>query len=149
MLCGQGSVGKSTYIKKYYPNAQHISIDKIVGKEVYDPLQHFNIYIQNIQNAINSGSQQITLDFSHDTIDSRASVLDKLILDKKIDFKVIALHPELNFIYSNMEKRLKKKLTYEEQMRIKHCYNCFQFPTKKEFEKYEFNSVKVVKLYKY
>ena len=156
MICGQGSVGKSTFVKRYFSNKQNIiniSVDNIVKGNSFSS-KYYDLYIQEIQKNINlyeNTSKIITLDFSHDSNFSRADVLNRLKFNSlKIDFIAIGLHPvSFKDIVINHENRIGKKLSQEEVNRIKMVHEHFQPPSNEEFEKYNFNSIKTITLTNY
>jgi GTPase SAR1 family protein len=50
MICGQGSVGKSTFVKRYFSNKQNIiniRVDDIVNGDSFS-LKYYDLYIQEI-----------------------------------------------------------------------------------------------------
>ena len=140
MLCGQGSVGKSTYAKNNFQKSYIVSMDAIVKKNDFNS-NFKEQYINLIQQKINAKEDTIVLDFSHDGILSRKSILSKLKLSNDIIFTTIALRPGVEQIIYNQEKRQKHPLTDNEKERIIKIYNNFEYPTEEEFKDYGFYKI--------
>ena len=147
MLCGQGSSGKSTfgkYLKNNLPdeNIEFIQVDKIVGTEHLEPY-HLKEYINQLQNAIDKDISCIA-DFSQDTIGCRKNILKDLNLstNPNIDFVTVSMRPQIDDLISWDIKRRNIDVNEDYAHRIHRIYNCFEFPQDKEFEKYNFNSIK-------
>lgn len=156
MVCGQGSVGKSTFIKRYFYNKKNIiciSVDEIVKTNKFNQ-KYYQIYLKTIQKQIDlyeNTNKIIVLDFSHDTISSRSKLLNELKFNSfNINFIAIGLHPTSFLdIVINDEKRKNRKLNQDEINKIKNIYNHFQPPTVQEFIDYNFNSIKAITLKNY
>lgn len=143
MLCGQGSSGKSTYAKQNFPKDCIVSIDAIVGQRKYNP-SFKKQYIDLIQQKLDNQEKIIVLDFSHDNVESRKEILSKLNIPENVNFTTISLRPSTQQVILNDEKRKNRFLTENEKTVIKKIYNCFTYPTKKEFEKYNFHQVNTI-----
>lgn len=137
MLCGQGSVGKSTYAKSNYPEQSIVSVDAIVGRDKYNS-SYEKLYIDAIQQKLDAKEKTIVLDFSHDGIISRKTVLSQLNIPNNVNFTTISLRPGAEQIIYNQEKRQKYSLTKSEKKKIIKVYNNFTYPTEEEFKDYGF-----------
>lgn len=148
MLCGQGSVGKSTYgiwLSNQLNNSILIRVDDIVfssSLKKFDFTSHFHIYIKQINEAIKNNKENIIIDFSHDSCELRKKICSKISLKQSINFITISLRPSIDFIILNDEKRKQRKLSLSEKERIKKIYEHFEFPSLEEFKNYNFQTVK-------
>ena len=140
MLCGYGSVGKSTYARRNFPESSIVSFDKIVGQRKFN-WGYLEPYIKLAQQKLDKQEEFVVLDFAYDTVECRKLILSQLKIPNNVNFTTISLRPSIEQIISNEEKRRKRKITQEEIDNIIFIYGCFVFPTKEEFVNYGFNSI--------
>ena len=139
MLCGQSGAGKSTFGKFLYqnlPNSTFIRMDDVSLD--LDPFQRYKQYITNISNICNSINDIIIIDHHHSVINMRKEILDSIKQDN-IDLIVITIRPDIETILSR-----KIKSTEKQKQQIINNYNSFETPSKEEFNKYNFNSIKII-----
>jgi hypothetical protein len=146
MLCGQGSSGKSTFGSYLHNNLNRIKVnfiqvDRIVGTSELTS-QHIDEYIYQLQDSIDKDISLIA-DFSHDSANSRAAILNRLILsnNKNIHFITVSIRPAFDTLIAQDVKRRNITINKEYLKQMDKIYNHFEFPTNEEFNNYDFLSI--------
>ena len=141
MLCGQGSVGKSTYARRNFQESSIVGFDKIIGQREFN-WGYLEPYLNLAQQKLDNQEEFIVLDFAYDTIECRKLILSQLKIPDGVNFTTISFRPGVKQIIINQEKRQKKPLTKQEIEKIIELYNAFMIPTEEEFKCYNFNEIK-------
>ncbi len=144
MLCGQGSSGKS-YFAMELRDALKGKVclvrmdDIIIESKKYDIAE----YVNRIQNGLDNNFDYVIMDLAHDTTLVRTAILDMLDFEnKEIDFITISFRPGIDVIIERQRKRqYPSELSPELEVKLRRIYTFFEYPSNKEFEKYNFNSI--------
>ena len=144
MLCGQGSSGKS-YFASQLKSKLKGNICLIKMDDVVIETGEYNLieYVNRIQNGLDGNFDYVIMDLAHDSVLVRTGILDMLNFeDKEIDFITFSFRPDIDVIIERQRKRQHPhKLLPEVEEKLRRIYTFFEYPTDKEFEKYNFNSI--------
>lgn len=144
MLCGQGSSGKS-YFASQLKSKLKGNICLVKMDDVVIETGEYNLieYVNRIQNGLDGNFDYVIMDLAHDSVLVRTGILDMLNFeDKEIDFITFSFRPDIDVIIERQRKRQHPhKLLPEVEEKLRRIYTFFEYPTDKEFEKYNFNSI--------
>lgn len=144
MLCGQGSSGKS-YFASQLKSKLKGNICLVKMDDVVIETGEYNLieYVNRIQSGLDGNFDYVIMDLAHDSVLVRTGILDMLNFeDKEIDFITFSFRPDIDVIIERQRKRQHPhKLLPEVEEKLRRIYTFFEYPTDKEFEKYNFNSI--------
>lgn len=147
LLCGVSASGKTTYIKENLKNDKVISRDEIrfsfpISEKTYFSYEKevFNLFIDKINEALKNNFS-IVIDATHISKKSRYKVLSKIKERNDIDLEVIVIKTSLNDCLERNKTR--EGLAKVPDKVIKDMYYNFENPEIEEFNKYNFNNVKI------
>lgn len=145
MLCGQGSSGKTTFWRRYLRDKNIIAMDDIIIKlsNKYNYEQCHSIFHLLIEESTKSeNTNDIVIDFAHDTIAARKDSLIHISFPNYFNFLIIHLSLDFNTLVENDKKRKQVSFLSKEQIeRMKEIYDLFIQPTLNEFKDYNFKSI--------
>lgn len=154
LVCGQGSIGKSTYIKNIINNFNSFSTNIISMDNISKDLSWENRmkkFIQFTQQAIDKNYDFIFCDLAFDSARSRKNVLSSLKIpnDILINLIILELRPGVDLLLSWDKKRkhgLDIGLNQDEIIKI---YSAFNFATVSEFNYFKYNKLSIYILNNY
>lgn len=137
LVCGQGSIGKSTFISKIIKDGDlNVRLDDI-------PNYDFQEFARQIQKGIDKKIKTIYADMSFDSRYLRQWLLSQLSW-QELNLYVIQLRPPLEKLlewYDNQTKGAKNiKISRE---RVITIYYNFEFVREDEFTQFNLNKVKI------
>lgn len=143
LLCGQGSSGKTTFWKRYFPLKTIVAIDNIVGEFTFKDNEqlYFLKYINQIRVAT-SQNEDVVLDFSHDTPRERMKSLVHVSSPHDFNLLVISMSLDFQTLVNNDCRR--KGITMPTEDSFNHMlelYDLFVPPSLDEFRSYNFKSI--------
>lgn len=137
LVCGQGSIGKSTFINKIIKEGDlNVRLDDI-------PNYDFQEFVRQIQKGIDKKIKTIYADMSFDSRYLRQWLLSQLSW-QELNLYVIQLRPPLEKLlewYDNQTKGAENiKISRE---RVITIYYNFEFVCEDEFTQFNLNKVKI------
>lgn len=140
LVCGQGSIGKSTLVDKIAKKDDLvIKLDDIKNKDKKE-------FIRQVQDGINKEINNIFCDMAFDCAYIRQEFLFQLYWNK-INLFIIQLRPPLNELLKWHEERIYKNFTKETENKLKTVYYNFEFVRDNEFE--QFKNINKIYVYLY
>lgn len=148
LLCGQGSIGKSTYGKKLkikFPCSILIRMD-----ECFPTIQNWDQrwaeYIKRIQTAIDLQYDYIICDMCQDSPGGRKKTLQYLTFSAKtVDLVIIHLRPPLEDLIRWSKNRSADAYKQYKDI-IPMIYNHYKPATIEEFSPYNFNTITICEI---
>lgn len=148
LLCGQGSIGKSTYGQKLQAKKNNSILIRI--DECFPNVQNWDLrqaeYVKRIQAAIDLQYNYIICDACQDSPYGRALTLTPLILSNcVIELVIIHLRPPLEQLIQ-WSKQRNIGLYQQYKQIIPKVYTNYRPALQQEFQLYQFQSVSIYEI---